>query len=156
MAVEVERKFLVDRAALPELSNGQKIVQGYIPTADKTTVRVRVKAEQAFLTLKGISNGVSRSEFEYEIPLKDAQQMLDEFCCDSKIEKIRYEISHGQHVWELDIFQGKNDGLIIAEIELSDEDEAFERPNWVAEQVTGDKRYYNSQLIASPFSEWNL
>lgn len=154
MAVEIERKFLVDRAALPELTNGKKIVQGYIPTADKTTVRVRIKAEQAFLTLKGTGNGISRNEFEYEIPLSDAQQMLDEFCSDSKIEKVRYEIAFGQHVWELDVFYGKNDGLIIAEVELSDEDEVFECPDWVAEQVTGDQRYYNSQLIVSPYCEW--
>lgn len=154
MAQEIERKFLVnmDKVDLPE--QGLTICQGYIQTADNTTVRIRIMGEKAFLTLKGETQGLSRSEFEYEIPVTDARQMLDEFCKGPVVDKTRYLITHKTHLWELDIFTGDNEGLVIAEVELDSEDERPELPDWITEEVTGDKRYYNSNLLTHPFKNW--
>ena len=154
MAQEIERKFLVniDKVDLPE--QGLIICQGYIQTADKTTVRIRIMGDKAFLTLKGETRGISRSEFEYEIPVTDARQMLDELCKGPVIDKTRYLITHKAHLWELDIFTGDNKGLIIGEVELDSEDEQPELPDWITEEVSGDKRYYNSNLLTHPFKNW--
>ncbi|RVU84674.1 CYTH domain-containing protein [Leucothrix sargassi] len=154
MATEIERKFLVDLQALGELGEGTFIKQAYIATADKTAVRLRLKGEQAFLTLKGANNGISRSEFEYPIPVADAQAIMAELCSGPAIEKTRYLIEHSGHTWELDIFYGDNEGLIVAEIELSSESEHFEKPNWVKEEVSGDPKYYNSSLLNNPYKQW--
>jgi len=153
MAKEIERKFLVDTGKLPTLPKGHIMKQGYVPTQG-ITVRARISDDQAFLTLKGRATGLSRSEFEYPIPVKDAQQILDELCAHPLIEKTRYLIPHGEHTWELDIFEGDNQGLIVAEIELSSENEAFELPEWTTKEVSYDTRYRNSNLISHPFCTW--
>lgn len=155
MATEIERKFLVNLELLPELPDGQHIVQGYIPTADKTAVRIRIKREQAWLTIKGTNTGMSRLEFEYPIPLTDAEQMLQLLCTGGVIDKQRYEIEHGGFTWELDIFAGENQGLIVAEVELSDESQQPALPHWICTEVTNDARYYNSNLMAHPYKNWN-
>ena len=144
MAKEIERKFLVNLDKIEELGQGHDIFQGFIPTTDNTVVRARITGHKAYLTLKGESSGISRSEFEYEIPLEDAKQIMAELCTGTVIEKTRYAISHSGHTWELDIFRGDNAGLVVAEIELSREDEQFDLPDWVAEEVTGQARYFNA------------
>jgi len=155
MAKEIERKFLVDTAKLPTLPKGKVLKQGYVPTGGSATVRVRISNDQAFLTLKGKATGLTRSEFEYPVPLKDAQNILYELCSRPFIEKTRYLIPYGDHTWELDIFEGDNKGLVIAEIELESEDEIFERPVWVTKEVSDDTRYRNSNLITCPFCTWD-
>jgi len=154
MGVEIERKFLVDETLLPQLTNGRTIKQGYIQTAGLNTVRVRVSDEKAFLTLKSSGKGATRLEFEYPIPLEDAVQMLENLCQKPFIDKKRYLIAHEGHTWELDIFEGDNKGLIVAELELESEDETFALPDWVKEEVTTDKRYANSNLIKNPYANW--
>jgi|TARA_B110000116_G_scaffold238515_1_gene225397 adenylate cyclase len=156
MAVEIERKFLVNMDLLPDLPVGIAIKQGYLPSSNNTVTRVRLKGECAFLTIKGENNatGTSRLEFEYAIPLADAEQLIAELCVVPTVEKVRYEIPLGSHVFELDIFNGDNQGLLVAEVELTAEDETFERPEWLALEVTGDARYYNSSLVKTPFTSW--
>ena len=154
MAKEIERKFLVNTSKLPTLSKGHIMKQGYIPTQG-ITVRARISNDKAFLTLKGRATGLSRSEFEYPIPVEDAQQILNELCAHPLIEKTRYLIPYGKHTWELDIFEGENEGLIVAEIELSHEDESFEKPQWITQEVSYDTKYRNSNLINHPFSTWS-
>lgn len=153
MAVEIERKFLVYADRLPALVDGQRIVQGYIATADRTTVRVRLSDQQAWLTLKGMTTGISRAEFEYPIPAEDARLMLDQLCNGGHVEKTRYRIAHGL-TWELDVFEGDNIGLIVAELELSSEAQAFERPEWVGQEVSHDPRYSNLVLARHPYQQW--
>lgn len=154
MAKEIERKFLVNESLLPQLKNGFHISQGYVNTADNVVVRARIKNGLAFLTLKGESNGMTCSEFEYEIPLKDAEEIISELCSGCTIEKTRYEIVHENHLWEVDFFHGSNQGLIIAEVELVSEDEQLAIPNWVTEEVTGQAKYFNVSLIESAYSTW--
>lgn len=154
MAQEIERKFLVDRDLVSLPDNGQRIVQGYIKTRSKTAVRVRIKGGRGFLTIKGENRGAVRAEFEYEIPLDDAEAMLEDLCARPILEKTRYEISVGAHIWELDVFAGENEGLWVAEVELASESESFEKPDWVGPEVTGDVRYYNSSLIEHPYKDW--
>jgi len=154
MAKEIERKFLVDTSKLPTLPKGMVLKQGYVPTQG-ITVRARISDEQAFLTLKGRASGLSRSEFEYPIPVEDAQQILDELCAHPLIEKTRYLIPYGDHTWELDIFEGDNKGLVVAEIELSSENESFVKPEWITEEVSYDRKYRNSNLISHPFCTWD-
>ncbi|MCO7225894.1 CYTH domain-containing protein [Pleionea sp. CnH1-48] len=154
MAKEIERKFLVDMALLKTLPQGKRIVQGYVPTQDLTVVRVRIMADQAFLTLKGANQGMTRTEFEYAVPVEDAEQMLEQFCQGQMIDKVRYCIQFGQHIWELDVFGGANQGVVVAEVELQSETEEPDLPEWVTTEVTGDPRYYNSALMEHPFSEW--
>lgn len=145
---EIERKFLVNDEILQILPNltPKKIQQGYIAENDKGVVRVRTKGDKGFLTIKASNTGISRDEFEYEIPFNEAEEMLNLFCSAS-ISKERYTINYGQHVWEVDVFHGKLEGLIVAEIELQSEDEAFEVPKWIAKEVSDDERYFNSNLI---------
>ncbi|BFM06968.1 CYTH domain-containing protein [Halioxenophilus aromaticivorans] len=154
MGLEIERKFLVCPELLGELQYGESICQGYIPTQDKTAVRIRLKGSAAFLTLKGANRGAVRSEFEYAIPVSDAQAILAELCSGPKIEKTRYCRTVGAHVWEIDVFAGSNEGLVVAEIELNSEHEPFEKPPWVAREVTGDARYYNTSLLTKPYLTW--
>ncbi len=153
MAQEIERKFLVDAAKLPPLPAPQIIKQGYIPTQN-ATVRIRISNDKAFLTLKGRTTGLRRSEFEYPIPLEDAEAMLDELCMQPYIDKKRYLIDVSGHTWELDIFEGENEGLIVAEIELESEDETFERPEWITEEVSNDPKYRNAALVNHPYKLW--
>jgi len=154
MAQEIERKFLVDSSKLPaNLPQPHQITQGYIQ-AKGATVRIRISNDKAYLTLKGKTKGISRSEFEYQIPLEDAKNMLQELCIKPFIQKRRYDIIIGKHKWELDIFEGANDGLIVAEVELESEDEEFIKPQWVLDDVSMDNRYKNSSLINNPYSSW--
>jgi adenylate cyclase len=154
MAQEIERKFLVDRDQLPALSAGVRMVQGYIATASKVVVRVRIAGEQAFLTLKGPNRGAVRSEFEYPVPMADAEAMIEQLCDGPVIEKQRYLITHQGHTWELDVFAGDNQGLLVAEVELQSEHEAVVLPPWVSQEVTTDPRYYNVNLLTRPFKNW--
>ena len=156
MAKEIERKFLVDPLRLPVLETPYVIKQGYIPTIQKATVRIRISNDKAFLTLKGKATGLTRSEFEYLIPVDDAEKMLQELCASPLIEKKRYLIPYEGHTWELDIFEGDNAGLIVAEIELNDEDEVFKKPPWATKDVSFDPRYRNSNLITHPYSLWKV
>lgn len=154
--VEIERKFLVlSDSYKKEAATQKRIVQGYLNSNPERTVRVRIKGGQGFLTIKGKSNdaGTIRMEWEKEIPLSDAEQLLT-LCEKGAIDKIRYEIKSGIHTFEVDEFFGDNEGLTVAEIELSDENEAFEKPSWLGKEVTGDQRYYNSQLSNNPFKAW--
>ena len=154
MAQEIERKFLVQNDVWRSLAEGRYYCQGYIPTQGKQTVRVRIIGDQGYLTLKGPAIGISRSEFEYEIPLADAQAMLSELCQTPLIEKHRYRIPLGNVVWEVDDFLGENQGLIVAEVELTHSEQAVELPSWIGEEVTGDPRYYNAALVNNPFKDW--
>jgi adenylate cyclase len=154
MAKEIERKFLIDLEKIGSLEDGTAIRQGYIATADKTVVRVRLAGGRAYLTLKGENVGVTRTEFEYEIPADDAQEIITVLCNGPVVEKTRYLIVNAGHTWEVDIFHGDNDGLVVAEIELASEDEVFELPHWVTKEVSGDINYYNSSLLENPFKNW--
>lgn len=154
MAQEIERKFLIDIDKIGNLENGYEIKQGYIQTKDKTVVRVRVKGEEAFMTIKGENIGATRLEYEYAIPLKDANEMLEKLCTKPFIDKTRYLLQHKNHTWEIDIFHKENDGLIVAEVELESENETVELPNWIVKEVTDDSRYYNSNLLENPYCKW--
>jgi adenylate cyclase len=154
MGVEIERKFLVTSQEWRELADGIDYRQGYLSTVKERTVRVRTVGEKGFLTVKGITVGATRSEFEYEIPRADADQMLDHLCERPIISKTRYTVPHRGHMWEVDDFHLENTGLIVAEVELSDQDEGFAKPSWIGEEVTGDPRYFNANLIAHPYSDW--
>jgi len=153
LAVEIERKFLVDPNKLPNLDSGAKILQGYL-LALSPSIRVRVADDKAFLTIKGKpQNHISRNEFEYEIPPQDGLELLKE-CKELIISKTRYEIEYHGHLWEIDVFENENEGLIVAEIELEHEDEKFILPPWVTAEVSCDKRYTNANLISHPYSKW--
>lgn len=154
--IEIERKFLVKSNAYKQEANkSTHIVQGFLNTDPNRTVRIRIKGEQAFITIKGKSNdtGTSRFEWEKTISVEDAKNLI-EICEQGVIKKIRYEIPSGRHVFEVDEFFDENQGLIIAEIELQDENETFDKPNWLGEEVTGNPKYYNSQLSKLPFRKW--
>lgn len=154
MGTEIERKFLVRSDAWRGLSDGVRYRQGYLNSAKERTVRIRTVGEKAFLTIKGISVGATRAEYEYPIPTADCNAMLDTLAEKPLIEKTRYKIRHGVHTWEIDEFAGDNHGLIVAEIELQREDEPFDKPDWIGTEVTGDPRYFNSNLIKQPFTSW--
>ncbi len=154
MAKEIERKFLLKNDSWRPLAKGCYYCQGYILTQGKQTVRARIAGDQGYLTLKGPAAGISRSEFEYKIPVADAQAILSELCEQPLIEKYRYRIPMGDVVWEVDEFLGENQGLILAEVELSDPRQIVDRPIWVGPEVTGDPRYYNSNLVQNPFKRW--
>ncbi len=153
---EIERKFLVtSNAFLIESTASYRIVQGYLNTAPERTVRVRIKGTKGYITIKGKGNatGTTRFEWEKEIALSEAEQLLL-LCEDGVIDKIRYEIPVGNHCFEVDVFSGVNQGLIVAEIELKSENEPFEKPNWLGDEVTGQERYYNAYLSTTPFKDW--
>lgn len=154
MGKEIERKFLVKDKSYQTLGKGVLYYQGFLSTVKERVVRVRVVGEKAFLTIKGVSKGAKRTEFEYEIPTGDAEFMLDELCEKPIIIKYRYNINFGEFLWEVDEFKGENDGLVVAEIELQHEDQKFDKPNWLGEEVTEDPRYYNANLIKHPFKSW--
>jgi adenylate cyclase len=154
--IEIERKFLVTSTAfLDEFQTKNRIVQGYLSSVPERTIRVRIKGEKGFLTIKGKSSdsGMSRMEWEKEIALEEAEQLL-RLCEAGVIDKIRYEIPVGKHLYEVDVFSGENEGLILAEIELQSENETFEKPNWLGMEVTNDARYYNAYLSQKPFKTW--
>lgn len=154
MAKEIERKFLVVGDDWRALAKGTRYRQGYLSTVKERTVRVRTIDEKGFLTVKGLTVGATRSEYEYEIPAVDANEMLDNLCERPIIEKMRYRISMGDVTWEVDEFLGVNEGLIVAEVELVSEDQTFPVPDWIGKEVTSDPKYYNANLIARPYSAW--
>ncbi|BBD62561.1 adenylate cyclase [Nostoc sp. HK-01] len=154
MAKEIERKFLVKGDAWRNLGVGGVYRQGYIATQKAVTVRVRIANDRGYLTIKSPSVNCSRSEFEYEIPLADAQEMLDTLCDRPLIEKVRYKVKLGDLTWEIDEFDGDNKGLIVAEVELSDVNQQIELPEWIGEEVSHESRYFNSNLARFPFSKW--
>lgn len=155
MAVEIERKFLVENEKWRDaVESSEHIMQGYLAANANATVRVRVKGDKAFLTIKGATEGITRSEYEYPIPVEDAEQMLRELSASPVIDKVRHLVRCGSHLWELDVFSGANEGLIMAEVELAAEDETFELPVWAGDEVTADPRYYNVNLARNPFSHW--
>lgn len=155
MALEIERKYLLHQDVWDNFPKpiGQTYRQGYILKDPDKTIRVRVTDTNAYLTIKGASVGATRTEFEFEIPKEEAVDLLDNFAV-SELSKIRYKILHADKLWEVDVFLGDNEGLIMAEIELLSEDELFEIPEWIHTEVTGDIRYYNSNLSANPFKNW--
>ena len=156
--VEIERKFLVlSEAYKTKAFKKTKIIQGFLNTHKERTVRVRVMGKNAFITIKGISNtkGTTRLEWEKEIPVKEAETLLT-LCEPNLIKKTRFEVKSSNHIFEVDEFFGENEGLIVAEIELTSENEEFEKPKWLGKEVTGDVRYYNSQLSKLPYRNWGL
>ena len=155
MAIEIERKFLIDIAQWNKSEKGVKHFyrQGYILIDPEKTIRVRVTDEGGFMTIKGKTVGAARSEFEYEIPRQDAIELLDQFCS-SDVSKYRYTVPFAGKTWVVDEFLGDNEGLVVAEIELSSEEEQFETPVWIREEVTGIEKYYNSNLSKRPFKHW--
>lgn len=154
MATETERKFLVTGDQWREGNEPIHTCQGYLATGEQATVRVRIQGEKAFLTVKGRSEGISRREYEYDIPVADANEMLHHLCQERYIEKNRFEVMHAGMKWEVDEFMKENEGLIVAEIELESEDQQVELPPWVGEEVSDDPRYRNSNLVRHPYSEW--
>ncbi len=154
MAQEIERKFLVVGDAWRGLGHSSVFRQGYLSTVKERTVRVRVVGDAGTLTIKGITVGATRAEYEYSIPVADAQAMLDGLCERPLIEKVRHEIRFGGLIWEIDEFGGVNEGLIVAEVELEHADQEVALPPWIGDEVTDDPRYYNANLIAHPYCEW--
>lgn len=154
MPQEIERKFLLANDSWKhQVSKSFAIRQGFLSTEPSRTVRIRQKGDRGFLTIKGITTGVSRAEFEYDIPLPDALQLLD-LCLQPIIDKTRYIVEVNGNTWEIDVFAGANDGLVIAEIELESEEQEFLRPDWLGQEVSDDPRYYNSMLAQTPFTAW--
>ncbi len=154
MPQEIERKYLVTSDAWREGAVGERYRQGYLGTDKERTVRVRVAGDAGFLTVKGISVGVARAEYEYPIPREHAEEMLDRLCLRPLVEKTRYRIRCGELTWEVDDFTGENAGLVVAEVELTDEHQAIALPPWVGREVTDDPRYFNANLVARPYSTW--
>jgi len=154
MGVEIERKFLLQGAAWRTLGEPILLRQGYLSLDPARTVRVRIEGARAFLTIKGKSVGATRGEWEYPIPVSEAVELLDGLCQQPLVEKVRRRIAIGPHTWEVDEFLGANAGLLVAEIELASEHEVFETPDWIGREVTGDPRYFNSNLIRHPYSQW--
>jgi adenylate cyclase len=155
MAVEIERKFMIHQDLWYALlkPEGNSIVQAYLVNEPEKVIRIRVDDSQGFITIKGPVQNLTRLEFEYPIPLKEALEIIGHFS-KKRIEKMRYKIEFKGHIWEIDEFFGENEGLILAEIELKKEEETFEKPSWIGEEVTSDFRYYNSYLFDHPFTSW--
>lgn len=153
MGKEIERKFLVKNNRWQKNAKGVAYKQGYLSTNKGRTVRVRVQGEDAFLTIKGPVQGIIRQEFEYPIPVKDALELF-EMCEKPLIEKTRYKIVYDNLIWEIDVFAAENKGLILAEVELSDEKQKVNLPDWIGKEVTGNRLYYNANLVLNPFTRW--
>lgn len=154
MGTEIERKFLVKNMAWKNNVTGTRYCQGYLTLGPARTVRVRTAGDKGFITIKGESTGITRQEFEYEIPHAEAKVLLDELCIKPLIKKDRYNVEYHGHVWEVDEFLGENTGLVIAEIELEHTDQPFTIPDWVGREVSSDPRYYNVSLVRAPWSSW--
>lgn len=154
MAQEVERKFLVCNDSWRPGASGTLFRQGYLSTDPARTVRVRLEGDRGMLTIKGLTRGIRRAEFEYPIPATEAATLLDTLCLQPLIEKIRYRLEFGGHLWEIDEFAGGNAGLVLAEVELSSEDEQVELPPWAGREVSSDPRYFNANLVRHPFRDW--
>lgn len=154
--IEIERKFLVlNHSFIQQANNSSRIVQGYLSSHPERTVRIRIKGNKGYLTIKGEGNfsGTTRLEWETEMPIEEAEKLMP-LCENGVIDKIRYEIPLGKHIFEVDVFSGQNEGLIIAELELSSENEPYEKPIWLGEEVTGNVKYYNAFLSNNPFCNW--
>ncbi len=154
MGKEIERKFLLKSDSWKEGAVGEVFRQGYLPTRDKCVVRIRVAGDKAYLTIKGKNAGISRLEFEYSIPISEAEVLLNDMCETPIIEKTRYNVEHKGFLWEVDVFSGENEGLILAEVELETEEQQVKLPEWIGEEVSEDPRYYNSNLVKHPYSNW--
>jgi adenylate cyclase len=154
VGVEIERKFLLAGEGWRALGQPVLLRQGYLSSDPERVVRVRVEGDRAYMTVKGRSVGATRAEWEYPIPLADANELLERLCAQPIVEKFRRRIEFAGNVWEVDEFLGVNQGLVLAEIELDSEDQPFERPEWIGEDVTHDKRYFNSNLVRHPYSRW--
>lgn len=156
MAIEIERKFLVRNEDWRQNADtGTTFIQGYLIGSKQASVRVRIEGEQAFLNIKSATLGMRRQEYEYAIPISDARELLQTLCNKPLIEKIRYHLNVGADLWEIDVFSGDNAGLIVAEIELQDEQQQFVQPEWLGKEVTHDPRYYNVNLAQLPFKDWS-
>lgn len=155
MAQEIERKFLVKGDFKSLVHKSERIVQGYLSSVPERAVRVRIKGNKGFITVKGIGNdaGTSRYEWEKEIPIEDVTNLL-KICEPGVIDKTRYQVKEGNHIFEIDEFYGENEGLTVAEVELNDENEVFNKPDWLGEEVTGEVKYYNAMLMKHPFTKW--
>jgi adenylate cyclase len=156
MPTEIERKFLIDHIKWNALAKPQGKVykQGYILSEEKRTVRIRVTPDAAYIALKGAAKGISRSEYEYAIPIAEGNKILENFAT-STVEKTRYNINYAGHLWEVDVFSGDNQGLVVAEIELKSEDEQFEKPDWIGDEVSHEGRYSNASLSVKPYKSWS-
>ena len=154
MGQEIERKYLLKSDSWRGQATGKTYRQGYLSTVKERTVRVRTVADKAYLTIKGLPIGITRAEYEYEIPINDAQAMLDHLCERPLIEKTRYCLEHAGMTWEIDEFAGANAGLIVAEVELENEQQAVTLPDWIAEEVSDDPRYSNANLVKHPYTSW--
>ena len=153
MAKEIERKFLVRNPEIVSAYTGLPYVQGYVST-NETEVRIRVAGDRAYLTLKGVAKGPTRDEYEYEIPVADAKAMLVDFCGNRQVRKVRYRIPVDTHTFEIDVYSGDNEGLVVAEVELSSEEETVNLPMWIGKELTGDKRFSNRSLATAPFRDF--
>lgn len=154
MGIEIERKFLVTGEAYKETASPAVFRQGYLSVESGRTVRVRTYNRKGFITIKGKTDSFSRDEFEYEIPFEEAEAMLEKLCIKPLIEKTRYFLDYKGNEWVVDEFSGVNEGLVVAEIELESEEQVFDRPEWIGNEVTRDKRYANSNLVKNPYGEW--
>jgi adenylate cyclase len=154
MAKEIERKFLVRGEPWRSAASGTTYRQGYLSSQPERSVRVRSDGKKAKLTIKGLTRGATRDEFEYDIPLADAELLLDQLCERPVVEKTRYLVPFGGRTWEIDVFQGENQGLVVAEVELDSEDQSLTLPPWAAREVTDDPRYFNANLVKNPFKNW--
>ncbi len=154
MAIEIERKFLVTNDEYKSGAKGTYYRQGYISIDNRRVVRIRVAGKKAYLTFKSLISERSRSEYEYKIPVHDALELLDKLCLKPIIEKIRYEIEYANHRWVVDEFLAENAGLVVAEIELENEDQKFSKPSWLGKEVSGDPRYLNANLVVNPYKNW--
>lgn len=155
MAIEIERKFLLgDDSWREQADAGVFYSQGYLASDPLSSVRVRLAGDKAWLNIKKATSAIRRLEYEYPIPVEDAAELLKELCADNCIEKMRYHVTYAGHLWEVDVFEGENAGLVVAEIELTDEQEVFETPSWLGEEVSDDPRYYNMNLAKNPYTQW--
>lgn len=155
MAIEIERKFLLkDDSWRQSADNGTAYRQGYLIGAKQASVRVRIEGNKAFLNIKSMTLGVTRHEYQYPIPLDEANELLDMLCEKPLVEKIRYRVQHAGHEWEIDVFNGINAGLVVAEVELQSEHEPLSLPDWVGTEVSSDPRYYNVNLVKHPYTTW--
>lgn len=155
MAIEIERKFLLQNDTWKSVARpGVRYRQGYLCDSGPASVRVRIGGQQAYLNIKSATLGVQRSEYEYEIAMEEAEELLAQLARKPLVEKTRYCVAHAQHIWEIDVFEGDNAGLVVAEIELRSADESFERPPWLGAEVSDDPRYYNVCLVEHPYKDW--
>lgn len=155
MATEIERKFLVVNEGWREQVTSHKVMmQGYFAGGEKASIRIRISGDHANLNIKSATLGVTRKEYEISVPVEDAREMIENLCEKPVIEKTRHYIPQGQHTWEVDEFVGDNEGLVVAEIELSDAEEEFEKPAWLGKEVSDDTRYYNVCLVKNPYKNW--